>query len=100
MTYETMQRLRKVSEILLPLVGYTVTTKDVVLCVINPEEVIEALAAEIERAEVAARQKSYEAVRAIHMAHDWNETSEDLKQWLTSELHDIQRIQPKIEGTK
>lgn len=41
---------------------------------------------------LAARQKSREAIWHIHMAHDWNDTSQDLKDWLMAELHDINRM--------
>lgn len=36
-----------------------------------------------------ARIKSYQAIYRIHMAHEWNETSEDLRAWLKSERHDL-----------
>lgn len=32
----------------------------------------------------------HEEIREIHMAHNWNETSEDLKKWLEKSLHTIE----------
>lgn len=45
----------------------------------------------INKARIESRQKSYEAIHAIHMAHDWNEISQDLKDWLQKENHDLTR---------
>jgi hypothetical protein len=65
-------------------------------CALKDEYLVEAKAkirTIIARQSLEIRMKGYESIHAIYMAHDWNDTSEDLKKWLTAEVHDIQRLQ-------
>ena len=67
---------------------------------ITVDAILRTLATQKTTWQIEARKASYEKVHAIHMAHDWNETSQDLKDYLTAELHDIQRLQAAQKESK
>lgn len=50
-------------------------------------------------AELAVRKELHAEIRAIHMAHDWNEMSTDTKEWLTDDFLKIQHLQKRLKLT-
>lgn len=60
------------------------------------ENQIESLATSYaEAARIESHTKSYQEIFSIHMAHNWNETSQDLLDWLLKEGHALRRLQAK-----
>lgn len=61
------------------------------------EIVTDLIMAEKRNHETAIRLKLHEEIRAIHMSHEWNETSEDLKDWLIKDTHYLAKLQQSKE---
>lgn len=73
-------------------------------CEAGADEIMALFTSQLDEAEldgrILARSETYAQVRSIHMAHDWNETSPDLKDWLNKELHDIRRLEAQKASLK
>jgi len=53
-------------------------------------------AKKVEEARLNERTAVHEQIRGIHMGHNWNEMSPDLRDWLVADLHNIQVLQDNL----